>query len=239
MNGSQHKIVGVGFGLAATYQVVVANNDPTGIVILMTSVFGAMLPDIDHDKTQLGRRRKVFTEVSTKVANTLLILGLIVGAITLVLTLRGFIDTGVHPALLCVGIGGIIGIIIIKKLVANSRIFKWSIKHRGLMHTLVIPALLFVAINASDYCLYRYGIMGMLVGYLSHLIADCFTTEGCPILFPLSYENFGPRIVGTKDPKCTQLAYLLAIIPIAFMIWVYPNVIGIFDNLADTIKSFF
>lgn len=216
MTGAQHKVVGTGFGIAGAYIAVVGHGDPTGALIVATSIVGSMLPDIDHDMTKIGRKRKVVTNITTTAANILVFGGIIVGLVAALLVFKGFVDFGVSPTRLLTAVAGLCIVAVLKKVIGNSKTFKWATKHRGLMHTLVVPLLLWLAMGASDYPVYHYGMMGLLIGYLSHLFADMETVEGCPILFPLTKNNIRfPTKFKTKDKSCTIAAYVTAGIAIA------------------------
>lgn len=223
MTGAQHKVVGIGFGVAGAYIATVGNNDPYGILIAATSVVGCMLPDIDHDKTKIGRKRKILTSVTTKVANVIVFGGVIAGLVASYVVAKGFVDFGYSPTLLMVATLGLFAVGCIKKVIGKMELFRWATKHRGLMHTLVVPVLLYVAYRASDFPLYRYGILGLLVGYCSHLFADMLTVEGCPVLFPLTIRNIRfPTKFKTKDKVCTRAAYVVAFLAVG-VAYLYVN----------------
>lgn len=215
MNGAQHKVVGIGWGIAGACILASTADAPYAIVVAATSVVGSMLPDIDHDKTKIGRKRKFLTNLTTTVANIVVFGGIVAGLIAFALMLKGFIDFGVSSWKILVFVAGLILVAIVKKVIGGSKIFKWATKHRGLMHTLVVPALLFIGMKASSFPLYHYGIMGILIGYMSHLFADMLTVEGCPVLFPLTRNNVAfPTRYKTKDKVCTRAAYFVAVLSV-------------------------
>ena len=223
MTGAQHKVVGVGWGLAGAYIAVAGHGDPTGALIAATSVIGCMLPDIDHDMTKIGRKRKVVTTLTTTVVNAIVFGGIVVGLIAALFVFKGFIDFGVSPVRLLLAVAGLGIVAVLKKVIGNSKTFKWATKHRGLMHTLFVPLLMGLALTASDYPVYHYGVLGLLIGYLSHLFADMETVEGCPVLFPITKKHIRfPTKFKTKDKSCTVAAYVTAILAVAFGI-VYVN----------------
>ena len=214
MNGVQHKVVGAGFGVAGAYVFCKGYGDPLGAFIAASSVVGCMLPDIDHDMTKIGRKRKFVTELSTKAINAILLIGIAAGLILTVLAIRGFQTYGVNPQMAIGMVIGSIVILVAKKIIGNSKTFKWATKHRGLMHTLVVPVMLFMGLNVSEYPLWRYIILGLLIGYLSHLFADMLTVEGCPVLFPLTKKNIHFLSLKTKDPICTKAAWIVAVLSV-------------------------
>lgn len=212
MNGVQHKVVGTGFGIAGAYVFCKGYGDPMGAFIAVSSMVGCMLPDIDHDMTKIGRKRKVVTELGTKAVNALILVAVATGLILTVMAVKGFQTYGINPQMAVgIAVGGV-GILIAKKIIGNSKTFKWATKHRGLMHTLFVPALLIAGLNVSSYPLWRYAVLGLCIGYISHLFADMLTVEGCPILFPLTKNNIHLMSFKTKDPICTKVAWFVAIL---------------------------
>ena len=211
MNGVQHKLVGVGFGIAGSYAIVHGYGEPLGICVLMGSAVGCMLPDIDHDMTKLGRQRKVLTNVSTKAADVIVFGGIIVGLVLLGSIALGFINYGIDLTKLGILVAGLILVAILRKVIGGSSTYKWATKHRGIMHTLVVPALLFLMMRVSSYPLWKYLSLGLMVGYCSHLFADMCTVEGCPVLWPLTRKNFRILKLHTKNKSCSVAAVIIFI----------------------------
>lgn len=214
MNGVQHKTVGIGFGIAGAYVVMVGGNEPMGAIIAATSVIGCMLPDIDHDKTKIGRKRKWFTETATTVVNVVIFAGIMLSLIAGFLVFKGFVDFGVSPIMLLICAGGLALTAVVKKVIGDSKLFKWATKHRGFMHTLIVPVFIYIGMMASDYPAYHYGMMGIFVGYISHLFADMLTVEGCPVLFPLTRNNIRIMRLKTKDKKCSKVAFIVSVLAV-------------------------
>jgi membrane-bound metal-dependent hydrolase YbcI (DUF457 family) len=65
----------------------------------------------------------------------------------------------------------------------------WMFRHRGIMHTNLVPAgLIILSFNVTDMYL-QQALMTLAAGYVLHLFADCLTRRGCPVLFPLTRHN--------------------------------------------------
>ena len=212
MTGTQHKIVGTGFGIAGAWAIYHGQGDPYGVLVLPLSIAGSMLPDIDHDMTKIGRKRKAVTSMTTKTFNLALVVGIIGAAILAIITMFGIRNFGYSPIELGLVAVGLILVCILKKVLSNSKTFKWATKHRGIMHTLVVPAILFLAMRISDFPLWRYSMLGLFIGYCSHLFADMLTVEGCPILFPLTKNNKRFLTLKTKNKCCSYAAKIVAIL---------------------------
>jgi inner membrane protein len=215
MTGKQHKVVGAGFGVASAYIVWSKTKDPNAILLIPAAIAGSMLPDIDHDRTKLGRGRKVFTTISSGLANVIVYGGIALVGVVLIVTLLGIRNFGFSPTILGIVLGGLLLVAILRPILKNSKAFRWATKHRGLMHTLVVPALLILAIYLTPFPLWRALLLGLAVGYLSHLLADCITTEGCPIFFPVTIIPLRlPPHLKTKNKSCNVAAVVLAILAV-------------------------
>lgn len=215
MNGKQHKVIGIGFGVAGALIMYKQFNDPYAILIAPMSAIGSMLPDIDHDRTKIGRTRKAVTTVTNKTINILLVLGVILSAVVTIITMIGLRDYGISQTKLLIVCSGFMVVIILKKSIANSSTYKWGTRHRGIMHTLVMPVILYVASTASSFPLYRYTMLGLFVGYCSHLFADMLTVEGCPILWPITRKNIRLMKLKTKDKSCTTASRVVFVLTVA------------------------
>lgn len=212
MSGAQHKIVGIGFGVAAAYALMHHYNEPMGIITAVGSSIGCMLPDIDHNKTKLGRKRKVATTFAGGMINVMVYGGIILGAFILVSTGLGFASYGVSTSHLALFIAGLVAFLVVRGVVTNSSIYKWSVAHRGIMHTLLPPLLLYVLMGLSDYPAWKFSILGVLVGYVSHLVADMLNADGCPLLFPLSRSALPGLGIPTRNKKaCDVASWILAV----------------------------
>lgn len=215
MTGKQHKVVGAGFGIAGAYILWSKTHDMNAALLVPAAIAGSMLPDIDHDRTKLGRGRKVFTTISSGLASVLIYGGIALAGVLLVVTLLGIKSFGFSPTILGIVLGGLLLVAVLRPILKNSKAFKWATKHRGLMHTLVVPALLIVAVYLTPFPLWRALLIGLAVGYLSHLFADCLTVEGCPVFFPISIIPLRlPPHLRTKNKSCTVAAFILAILAV-------------------------
>ena len=83
-----------------------------------------------------------------------------------------------------------------------SRTVKSLIGHRGFTHSLVASFLVFLglAVASQYYPGWRAYFAAFGIGYVSHIVADWFTTEGVPLFWPsrkrfrspLSFRTGGP-----------------------------------------------
>lgn len=90
----------------------------------------------------------------------------------------------------CAGVGGLLPDIdsIHSKLgrvfMPVSATIQLIFGHRGIFHTLLLPALLF-GIMTIFLPIYGVYYIPLLVGYISHILLDMLTPEGVPLLWPV------------------------------------------------------
>lgn len=202
MNGDDHAVVGLGWGISAAYIAAHAlGYGPLAVAVAPISWLSAKIPDIDHDKTKIGRKRKAVTEASSKLISAGIISGVVAGSALIIATGMELVNTTVNTTGIIAGVIGLIGFSILRKFIKNSESFKWATKHRGIMHTLLVPALLAILIYSIPLKVIRTILIGVEVGYVSHLFADMLTIEGCPILFPLTKASIRILKLTTSDYK--------------------------------------
>lgn len=90
-----------------------------------------------------------------------------------------------------------------------STIINITFGHRGLFHSLLAAGLIYLLVSKffpaySIYC---------LVGYLSHLLLDCLTPSGVPLLWPIPYRF---RIPVVKTGSVMEIVLFVCII--AFLV---------------------
>lgn len=219
MMGTQHKVVGIGFGIATALYVAEGLGEPAPAMLSMaTATFGCMLPDIDHDRSRIGRKRKFVTNLLGNLTKASISVLLVVTVLLMVLLYMGLVSINLDMSTLLISLGGLLGVIAFTKVAQKSDHVKWLTKHRGLMHTLIPPVLILVASNASVNVYWRFTFLGLGIGYLSHLLADMLTVEGCPILYPLTKTNVRFLKLKTKNKSTWLAAIALAIAPVCLMI---------------------
>jgi inner membrane protein len=71
-----------------------------------------------------------------------------------------------------------------------STIINIAFGHRGIFHSLLAAGLIYLLVLKlfPAYSIY------FLIGYLSHLLLDCLTPAGVPLLWPISYRFRVPII---------------------------------------------
>jgi inner membrane protein len=187
MTGKTHKFIGIVAGGAAAYYGIAALGDPMHMFYLIAAPVGAMIADIDHDSSKLGRSRKnIMTAVSS-----------LVGSLAIVAVSFFLVDAYTDPGKNFINAIFIVCMVALPFLLLASlsktkfikENLKFMVKHRGLMHTLIVPGFMFAATYFITEPTFKIFITGLTVGYATHLLADLLTSKGCPVFFPFSKKN--------------------------------------------------
>ena len=207
MQGKTHKAVGFMTGAAiVTYAVSV--NSPLMCFGMITAPIGAMLPDIDHHNSKLGRTKDTVFNVIDKICKVVCIVALLVTIAAVFTPARAAICPISAAAF---GVSGVIVFVLSDKF---SKTFPFLTKHRGIMHTLVLPIILLVLCAMSNNPVTKSLVFGLAAGYLSHLYTDSLTKEGTPLVWPLSQDLVGPKLIKTGG----VMEYVVAAIFSVFLI---------------------
>jgi membrane-bound metal-dependent hydrolase YbcI (DUF457 family) len=187
MNGKTHKFIGVIAGGAAAYYGIVNQSDPMHMFYIIAVPLGAMLADIDHDNSKLGRSRK---NIMTAVSSFFRSLSIFTISFFLI---DAYTDSekSFNQAIftVCMVVLPFLFLTFLSKIKFIKENLKFMVKHRGLMHTLILPGFLFAATYFIKEPMFKILINGLVIGYISHLLADLVTVRGCPIFFPISKKN--------------------------------------------------
>lgn len=187
MHGYQHKAMGTAAAIGTVIYAARTGNIPMDVAFpaAVCMPFGAMIPDIDHDRSKLGRKRKAVTST----AKVLLPLAALAGGTFLLWQAYCRNGTG---GVLYLGVI-ILAILLVLKIASRNKFVqgnvKFCTKHRGIMHSLIPPILCILA-SRSFYIEYlSYLLYGLAIGDVVHIIGDMMTVSGAPILFPLTQAN--------------------------------------------------
>ena len=212
MTGSSHKAIGVAVGAAFTiygYQ----NGMPAAMLALVSAPIAALLPDIDHDNSKMGKVRKTTANIAIVVAALAM-----VGAAVY----YGWYNVD-YTALVTLGVGIALPLAVLAALSRNKHIkslLGFATMHRGIMHTLVLPLCMIFALRFVSDTYFLMLAYGGMAGYVSHIFADCITKRGCPILFPLTRKNisFTNISTGSQAEKICVAVIIVAILAVPFFL---------------------
>jgi len=213
MTGKSHKAIGIAAGAAiAIYGI--GQGELAYSIALVSAPLAAMLPDIDHNQAKMGKIRKQIANVAV----TVLAVVVVVAA-----WMYGRIAIENYRTVLLLGLVVVIPTFILFKLSQTRWVrdtWGFVVKHRGIMHTLIIPIL---TVLATIFITDRYFLIltyGFLAGYVSHILADCLTSRGCPILFPFLKTNirFNNIRTGSQAEKVHAIVIVISILAIAVLV---------------------
>ena len=212
MTGKTHKAIGIATGLAFSVYGL-RHGNPAAILGMVSAPMAAMLPDIDHGGSRIGKTWKMAANIIVAVA----ILALIISAwryswhIANYRTLILVVFVLAIPTLILFGIS---------QTKWGRSLIGFAVKHRGIMHTLLLPICMFFAVGFINEVYFRILALGALLGYTSHILADCFTTNGCPILFPFTRKNISLLKIktGSAEERICAAVIITLILVAPFLI---------------------
>lgn len=207
MMGSTHRMVGIVTGIALAVCGIFMR-DYLMVIMPFVVPVGAMLPDIDHNSSKLGRERKKVV----RICKIVVMLGTVLWD---AYNIYRLLHVGDNALVLLVSIL-ISGLLLLIGLAISSdwgqKKFKFFIKHRGIMHTLLVPSIcLFLPTFVVTETVLRLVLVGIGFGYITHLLGDCLTKEGCPLLWPLTSKSISLLSVTTNTKSEKVVAVLLSI----------------------------
>lgn len=206
MTGKTHKAIGTSVGVAMVMYGVRTGNALLALGML-TAPLGAMLPDIDHDSSKLGKSRKSVVKAIRMTAIVLAVLSVLTA---MVLVAMGWALTAFKIVLAIIPLSVVM-------IIATSEWFKKKFPfltgHRAIMHTLAVPCIMVICAGGVNIPVLQALLLGLSLGYTSHIFADCLTIMGCPIAFPVSKEcyHFLPVRTGTVWEYVTAAVLVVAI----------------------------
>lgn len=183
MTGKTHMAIGIVAGLTVSAEQPLENQ----IIIVLASVLGSLIPDLDHPKSKLNQKLLFF---KNKFYRVLFYLALAAGFIYL------FFLTKYR-------VFGLLAITSFLIGVSSHRSFTHSI-----LGFLVISYT--VKLITIKYKL-PYIYFGFIIGYLLHLLADFFTIKGIQLFYPLKFNVASPIIINTKNRSEDVIFMLLSI----------------------------
>ena len=214
--GKSHKAIGIATGVT-TASIGIYFGDPWYFMAIPLCGAAAMLPDIDHDNSKIGRQRKEFFEKISSLSFG--ILGFILGMIVT----DGFYKESLISTLLSLALlaGMSMGIVFIKKAAVDNKYINFFVKHRGIMHTMIVPAILLSSSFMLELHFLAVAFRCVAIGYTSHLLSDAVTVSGCPLMYPFSMKNVGLKLIktNTSQEKLACVVMIVSIIILGVIPW--------------------
>ncbi|NLK44117.1 MAG: metal-dependent hydrolase [Tissierellia bacterium] len=171
MTGKTHMAIGIVAGLTASADQPLENQ----LVLVMASVLGSLLPDLDHPKAKLNQKLLIF---KNKFYRVLFYLSFAAG-----FTYLFFLTDN--------KIFGLLGLL---------SFFIGISSHRSFTHSIIGFFVISYTVNliTTKYMLPSV-YSGFVIGYVLHIIADFFTMKGIQLFYPLKISVSSPIIINTKS----------------------------------------
>lgn len=171
MTGKTHMAIGIVAGLTASADQPLENQ----LVLVMASVLGSLLPDLDHPKAKLNQKLLIF---KNKFYRVLFYLSFAAG-----FTYLFFLTDN--------KIFGLLGLL---------SFFIGISSHRSFTHSIIGFLVISYTVNLinTKYMLPSV-YSGFVIGYVLHIIADFFTMKGIQLFYPLKISVSSPIIINTKS----------------------------------------
>lgn len=190
MTGKTHVAIGIAAGLTVSLGQPVENQ----LVLVVASIVGSLIPDLDHPKAKLNQKLLL---INNNFYRALFYLSL--GSIFMYL----YFAKGIEPFLLLGIISFLVGIS----------------SHRSFTHSIVgfLASASIVGIGTLDYGLPSV-YSGFVIGYVLHLLADFFTPKGIKLFYPLKINVAFPITIKTSSKAEKIIFTLLSIYSICLLI---------------------
>jgi len=101
-----------------------------------------------------------------------------------------------------------------KKVIFLSFVIKLLFKHRGLIHSLILPLIIFGFLWFFDYFILGLSI---LIGYGSHLLLDILNISGIRLFYPIS--NFKVKGFVKTGSMLENILFVLILVGIGYLLW--------------------
>lgn len=113
-----------------------------------------------------------------------------------------------------------------KKVWLLSKLIKFTTGHRGIFHTLIItlifPLIYFLTKDNEiflklSWLPYQNIIIGLTIGYLSHLLMDSMTEMGVPLLWPITKEKISIMKLKTNKHEWIAVSLFVLLVIVVFV----------------------
>lgn len=203
MNGKNHAIVGAASGVAVGIASLASGNVQGAIFAIPSAMIGAKAPDVDHHNTKQGKAFNAFRAIVPVVA---------------IVFILGYVYCWLYKGVKLNPLIVVIPVVLAYALRDGT----WFWGHRHGTHTLIFPIILIIGYLClrTAYPVLGDVILSFNAGFLSHLLADVCTYDGCPLLYPFTTKKISISNVKSKEEKkCRVIAIILSCILIAISLF--------------------
>lgn len=108
-----------------------------------------------------------------------------------------------------------------KKVWLLSKLIKFTTGHRGIFHTLIItlifPLIYFLTKDNEIFLKYNWFpyfnvMLGLVIGYLSHLLMDSMTGMGVPLFWPITKQKVSIMKLRTNKHEWIAIAIFISFV---------------------------
>ena len=216
MLGSTHRFGGIAFGaltpvfIENVLNIPIHNPIPFAVAAMAGGAIGSLIPDIDSPGSTFGRRVKPLSKlIADKMGHRggthSLIALIIFGVITTLLGIKledilyGNLN-GRNHIIFAISVGFILmfSALFIIQNIPSKKNRRFTKKHYVLIVLITFIVTMFISYEFSNNLLayVRVYLLGILVGYGSHIFLDMFTKGGVPFFMP--FTRFRIRFTGFK-----------------------------------------
>lgn len=200
MNSTAHKCGGVALASVATLAFSVHSHVSIaqGIMLITGATFGALLPDIDHKGSEVGKKLKPISKIICENTEHRGFTHTFVCAFIVSMFLIGVIGitkSFYHESLISrLILGGISGFLIWIALDTALNSMRPKFVHNKKIKKLLdleYPSLIILVAICTIFSSRVYDSLDMFawgaaIGYISHIILDLFNPMGVPVFYPIS-----------------------------------------------------
>ena len=195
MTGKTHVAIGIVAGLTISVGQPIENQ----LVLVLTSVIGSLIPDLDHPKAKLNQK---LLFLKNEFYRTLFYLSLAAVFAYFYLQTQN-------------NVFGLLTIMTFFIGISSHRSFTHSI-----IGFLVVSSI--VNLIAVKYRL-PFISSGFVIGYVLHLVADFFTVKGIQLFYPLKTDISSPIIIRT-DSAMEDIIFTLLSLYSVFLLYSYVGI---------------
>lgn len=239
MLGPTHRFGGIAFG--ALTPVIIENvmdkpiHSPImfAIAAMAGGAIGSLIPDIDSPSSTLGRRMKTLSKfiaenMGHRGATHSIIALIIFGVVTTILGIKledilyGNMNGRNHIIFaICVGLILMFSTLFLIQSIPSKKNRRFTKKHYTLVVLITFIVTMYISYEFSSELLsyVRVYLLGVFVGYASHILLDMFTRSGVPFFKPLTdyrikFTNFktGSAIEEVTKVICTVVVVLCLLV---------------------------
>lgn len=230
MQGKTHRYGGLALGAVASLVTIGSIKGIDTVFFMGTFLtgcaLGSLIPDLDHRHSELSKKVKPLGMVVSSVCKHrgFTHTGLACFAVTLICLFLDFLVANINIGTYDWGTSFIIGVIftgiimsVLVGLIKFTHIKKLNRvrfnKEKMLIVTIVVLGLttLFADILVNYI---GYYIIGIAVGYISHLLVDMLTVSGVPLMYPYTNKMYrlATLTTGEDDKWVSKILFIIFII---------------------------